>query len=321
MARPVEPEIVAAPLGRAAPAWPVAVLVVVALVAVSLVASSYQVYVLTLALVYSLASFGMNILTGYSGQLSLGSAAFFGMGAYVVAIAGVKLGWSLPIGVALAIAAGAVAGIIIGLPAARLSELYLGVATLAFLLLFNQVTTLWRPVTGGAVGLSFQNVTLGGVNLQEPRTCSHRPGERRRRAVAGPQSRRLEVRTGLRGAEDERARRERASGVDVTYHKLVASVASAMVTAYAGALYALVVGYVEPNSFDVFLSITFLTMVIVGGRGIRGSIYGAVFVTLLPELMRAVGYSATGRLVLGLGILVVLYFAPHGLAGLSWRKR
>ncbi len=321
MAGPAEPEIVATPLGRTAPAWPVAVLVVVALVAVSLVASSYQVYVLTLALVYSLASFGMNILTGYSGQLSLGSAAFFGMGAYVVAIAGVKLGWSLPIGVALAIAAGAIAGIIIGLPAARLSELYLGVATLAFLLLFNQVTTLWRPVTGGAVGLSFQNVTLGGVNLQEPRTLLYIALASAvvvlwlgRNLVDSKYGRAfVALKTSVHAAS--------ASGVDVTYHKLVASVASAMVTAYAGALYALVVGYVEPNSFDVFLSITFLTMVVVGGRGIRGSIYGAVFVTLLPELMRAVGYSATGRLVLGLGILVVLYFAPHGLAGVSWRKR
>lgn len=297
-----------------------------ALIAVALVvaamqaATNYQVYVLTLAVVFCVASFGMNVLAAYSGQLSMGNAAFFGIGAYAVGISVDKLNWPLAAGFLLGIVVAAVAGFIVGLPAARLSEIYLAIATLAFLLLFNQVTAIWKPVTGAAEGLPVHGQVLGPLDLGDSRTLLY-VVLAAAMAILWVGNNIISARYGraflaLKASEHAAA----SAGIDVMSHKLGASVLSAAMTGAAGCLYAVVVGYIEPAIFDVFLSVSLLTMVIVGGRGFVGSILGALFVTLLPEVIRLVGQSSSGRLVLGVGLLVALYLAPQGLAAVRWRR-
>jgi branched-chain amino acid transport system permease protein len=311
-------------------AIPLLVAVFVALMPL-LVADTYTLKLLTYAGTNVLVVVGLALLFGYAGQVSLGHAAFVGIGAYSFAYFAMqlKLPW-----VAAFLAAGAVSaagGLVLAMPSLKLKGHYLAMATLGFgelaLLAFKEAT----PLTGGVNGLigipaprigpweittaagSYWLVwgVVGVAVLIAVNLTSLRPG-RAMRAIHGSEMGAL------------------ASGVDVTSVKVRAFVVSAAMAGLAGALYASVVGFISPSLYTLQVSVGFLAMAVVGGTGsLAGPVASAAALTLvqyvdsfIPNLPRSTHEVMQAYIpdVYGLAIVLVILFAPGGLGAL-WRKR
>jgi branched-chain amino acid transport system permease protein len=284
--------------------------------------NGYALYLLTLAGIFALVALGLNLLTGYAGQISLCHAAFFGVGAYATALLTTKAGLpylvSLPLGALLTTAIGAAAAV----PALRLKNLYLAIATLGFGVVLQKIIFEWRDLTGGGGGLALSAPTIAGYEL----------------GATGLYYLTLAfVILGLWGAWNvSRGRTGRALriikeseiaaaslGIHIARYKVTAFALSAFYAALAGGLFAYLVRYINPESFNVGLSIAFLSMVVIGGLGtIGGSIVGAAFYVIVPELLR--GIKDAPGLVFGLLLVVVMVFMPQGLWGmvrrLGWKR-
>lgn len=295
---------------------PILALIGVGLVALPFVLNSYFLYIASLVLVYTLASYGTNILTGYTNLISLAGAVFFGIGAYAVPILGSRLGLPLPVAV---LAGGLVAmlvGLLLALPVLRLEEVFLAMATLGFVMIFAEIAKAGGDLTGGANGLPAAGATLFGVRL-DPRSTYwlllalvaallwmgvNLGASRHGRALKA-----------IKGSEIA----ARALGLDVARLKTIAFGVSAFYIGVAGALYAPLVRFVDPGTFDLMVSISFLSMVIIGGLGsVTGSILGAAFVIGVPPILTYVGLSEVQRSVYGLAMILSLMLLPKGLAGL-----
>jgi branched-chain amino acid transport system permease protein len=283
--------------------------------AVPLVLNGYGLYLLTLVGVFSLVALGLNLLTGYAGQISLCHAAFFGVGAYATALLTTKAGLpyllSILVGALLTTAVGAVAAV----PALRLKNIYLAIATLGFGVVLQKIIFEWRSLTGGGGGLPLGPPSIAGHALD---------------AVGLYYLTLVLVIAGLFGAWNiSRGRTGRALllikeseiaagalGIHTARYKVTAFAISAFYAAVAGGLFAYLVRYLNPESFDVGLSIAFLSMVVIGGLGtIGGSIVGAAFYVVMPELLR--GIKDAPGLVFGLMLVAVMVFMPRGLWGLA----
>ncbi|EKN71676.1 branched chain amino acid ABC transporter inner membrane protein [Neobacillus bataviensis LMG 21833] len=286
----------------------------------SFILPPYFGYLLGLIAVYSLASIGMNFLTGYTEQISLGNAAFFGIGAYVFGVL-----QSLGINSTLSIIAGAVlSGVIafiVGFLTIRVKDIYLAVGTLALPLLFLQITK-GMEITGGTGGLSILPLVekengssmevaiiiivvsiIGFVSTLIANSFIGRAFHATRLSDHGAVAR----------------------GIDVVKYKVLAFVLSAVLTSISGSLYGVVVGYITPELFQIMISVNFLIMAIVGGRGsIAGSLLGAAFVVMVPALFNVIGLAQWQQLGLGIGMGVILLLFPSGLIGilsLLWKRR
>ncbi|GAA1007966.1 branched-chain amino acid ABC transporter permease [Acrocarpospora pleiomorpha] len=278
----------------------------------------YNVLRLTLVLIFGISIMGLNLLTGYAGQISLGHGAFFAVGAYVTAITCNE--WSSPFAVALpaSLVVTFVLGGLIGIPALRIRGVYLGVITLALAIIVPSLVKRFDSVTGGAQGLRVPQLQapawsgLGGdqwtyfvvlvvcvLVFLGARNLTH--GHIGRAMVA--------VR------ENELA--ASANGVDVVQVKLVSFAVSAALAGLAGGLYAIVVGYVAPDSFTLLLSINLLAGMVVGGAGsIAGPLIGAVFIEYTPIVTSGFN-QALGGMIYGLVIVVVMLLFPKGVVGLG----
>jgi branched-chain amino acid transport system permease protein len=279
--------------------------------------NGYGLYLLTLTEIFVLVALGLNLLTGYAGQISLCHASFFGVGAYSTAILTQKAGLpyllSLFLGALLTTAIGALAAV----PALRLKNIYLAIATLGFGVVLQKIIFEWRGLTGGG----------GGLALTPPRIAGYELG------ATGLYYLTLTLMTlGLFGAWNvSRGRTGRALlvikdseiaagslGIHAPRYKVTAFAISAFYAAIAGGLFAYLVRYINPESFSVGLSISFLSMVVIGGLGtIGGSILGAAFYVIVPELLR--GIKDAPGLVFGLLLVVVMVFMPQGLWGMLRR--
>jgi branched-chain amino acid transport system permease protein len=279
--------------------------------------SGYGLYLLTLTEIFVLVALGLNLLTGYAGQISLCHAAFFGVGAYATAILTQKTGLpyllSLLLGALLTTAIGALAA----LPALRLKNIYLAIATLGFGVVLQKIIFEWRGLTGGGGGLALTAPSVAGYEL----------------GAVGLYYLTLPFMTvGLLGAWNvSRGRTGRALlvikdseiaaeslGIHASRYKVTAFAISAFYAAVAGGLFAYLVRYINPESFSVGLSISFLSMVVIGGLGtIGGSILGAAFYVIVPELLR--GIKDAPGLVFGLLLVIVMVFMPQGLWGMVRR--
>jgi branched-chain amino acid transport system permease protein len=280
--------------------------------------SNYRVFQFTLVLVYAIALLGLNLLTGYSGQISLGHGAFYAIGAYCAAILMDKFGvpyWAtLP-------AAGAVCfvvGFLFGLPALRLEGLYLALATFALgvsmpqLLKYHQIEK-W---TGGVQGIVIVKpdppfglplspdqwlyyFTLAVMILMFVVAWNLLRGRVGRALIA--------IRDHHTAAE--------AMGVNTALYKTLTFGVSAMYTGIAGALGAIAVQFVAPDSFNIFLSITFLVGMVIGGlASISGAIYGALFIQFVPNIADEISKAAPWA-IFGVFLLVCVYLMPFGVAG------
>jgi branched-chain amino acid transport system permease protein len=302
----------------------VPLLVVVALAALPLLpVGSYVLHVLILGLIYAIAATGLTGLLGYCGQYSIAQGAFFGIGAYTAAVLTTKFGlpgyMTLPCSVAVA----GLFGLALGLPSLRLSGHFLAITTIAFQVITSLVIGQWYSVTGGNNGLSGIPPMLPESLVPEPfmQTASYYLALAVSVAGIWMVGRILNSRLGqvwLSIQGDELL--AKSLGMNTTAAKLGAFVLSAAYGGAAGALLVQYMGSTHPAEFTVWTSVTFLAMVLIGGRqSVYGAPIGAAILTILPEVLRS---SDEFRLILyGLLIVLVVKFAPFGLLGSRFARR
>jgi branched-chain amino acid transport system permease protein len=278
-------------------------------------APGYLVFLASLVAVNAIVAIGLNLLSGMTNQLSFGHAGFLAIGAYVMALATIHVP-ALPVVVTLVlagVATGAV-GVLLGIPCLRLEGLYLTMATLAFGFVVTEAILGLDPITRGADGLRVPAAGLGpwrfdtdaaryylavGVTVVMVAAALNLTRSRTGRAF-------LAIRESAIAAE--------ASGIDVAAVKTTAFAVSALYTGVAGGLFALIVGYLSPDAFDVFLSVDFVTMIVVGGLGsVPGSIAGAALVTLLRDWLA--GFQSYRPLIFGAILIGSMLFMRGGIMG------
>lgn len=293
---------------------------IVVLIAASLafLVSDYRLFQLTTTIIYAVAILGLALVTGYNGQISLGHGAFYAVGAYVTAI--LMSLYNVPYWATLPVSAitCAIIGFLVGLPALRLGGLYLALTTFALAvatpqLLKHKALEHW---TGGVQGIvvdkpdapfglplnADQWVYLFSIGVAAILF-----------ALAGNLVR-GRIGRAMRAVRDNALAAE-ATGIDVALFKTRTFAVSAMITGIAGSLSAIVVGFVSPDSFTVFLSITLFTGLVVGGAAtIAGPVFGAIFITFLPNIAEQVSKAAPG-VIYGVVLIAFMFLLPAGVAG------
>ncbi|MBI1736079.1 MAG: branched-chain amino acid ABC transporter permease [Candidatus Rokubacteria bacterium] len=262
----------------------------------------------------AIVAIGLNLLSGYTNQLSFGHAGFLAIGAYATALCALHAP-GIPVPVAL-LAAGVLTGLVgvaLGVPCLRLEGLYLTMATLAFGFVVTEAILSLDGLTRGADGLRVPAAPLGAARLASD-TARYYLTVAVAAVMVALAVNVARTRTGrafLAIRESEVA--AQASGVNVATYKTVAFAVSAFYTGVAGGLFAFVVGYLSPDAFDVFLSVDFVTMIIVGGLGsVPGSILGAAVITVLHDSLAA--FQNYRPLIFGAVMVLVMLFMPGGLA-------
>jgi branched-chain amino acid transport system permease protein len=283
--------------------------------ALPLLVDAYWLNMLTLALIYSLAVFSINVLTGFTGLLSFGQAAFVGLGAYtygILSVSGVS-----PAGAALAgVALPTAAGVLLALPAARLKGQYLAIGTLGFGVVIGQGLNNMVGVTRGPMGL------LGIRSIGLDRTGWFYGALLVSSGVMlGLHA--LEQRTYL-GLMLKSVKHDevsaRACGVGVFKIKLFAFAVSALLAGSCGVLLAAYMRFLTPDLFGTAESFRYLIMAVVGGIGsAAGGLVASFVLTIVPEGLRRLGETNLRLLVYGTMVLFVLWFLPRGIGGLLER--
>jgi branched-chain amino acid transport system permease protein len=281
----------------------------------------YFIHVVSLALIFGIAALGMQLLLGYAGLLSVGQAAFLGIGAYTSAMLTKEHAWPF---LAAFLAAGVVSAVVslVLVPITRLRGIYLGVATLGFTIIVHLIMTNEEWLTGGTLGvMGIPHPSIGpwklGSEVAVYYLCLvvlvivflafHRIGDSRfGRALQAIQL-------------DEDA--ARASGINITLVKSQCFVVAAVVTGFAGSLFAHHAQYLNPNDFTFWKSIEILIMAAVGGVGsLAGAVVGAFVVVILPEALRAI--DQWRMVIYGSLLIVFMGLGPRGMAGLfAWAMK
>jgi branched-chain amino acid transport system permease protein len=276
-------------------------------------APRYFVFLASLVLVNAVVAIGLNLLSGYTNQLSFGHAGFLAIGAYTAALLTIHAP-AMPVVLTLAAAGAltAVVGLAFGVPCLRLSGLYLAMATLAFGFVIAEVLLNLDGLTRGADGLRVPVARLGGWALASD-TARYYLAAAVAAVLTVAAWNLASTRTGralLAIRESEIA--AQASGVPVARYKTIAFGVSAFYTGVAGGLFAFVVGFLSPDAFDVFLSVDFVVMIIVGGLGsVPGSIVGAAVVTVLHDSLAA--FQNYRPLIFGVILVACMLFMPGGI--------
>src|SRR3954471_7390357 len=290
----------------------VLILAAIVLVLPLLVSSTFHLRVAALVFIFALAVVGLNLLMGFAGQVSLGHAGFFGIGAYAVAIGPTHLGvpsW------AAVFAGAAIAGLLaylVGRPILKLKGHYLAVATLGLGILIAMVFTNEARLTGGPDGMPVPRLELFGWRARTPIAWYWISGVS---LVIGAliAVNLIESPTGraFRAIHDSETA-ARTIGIDVARTKLIVFVLSAVYGSIAGSYFVLFDGFVTPDTASFLRSIEFVVMAVLGGLGsIFGSIVGPAILVLLPQVLTV--FHDYEHIVLGLIIIVFLIFLPAGL--------
>lgn len=303
------------------------------LVALPFVASDYWLFLACLVGIHVISTTGLNILTGYTGLVSLGQAAFMGVGAYTVGYCQIRFGTPFLLNLIAAGLVTAALGVLVGVPSLRVKGLYLAIATIAASFILHFVFQNWTAVTGGTRGLSIPPARMFGHDLARPQQLYWVILPFTLLAVLGAANL-FRTRWGRAFiAVRDRDISAEVLGIPLLKTKLMSFALSSFYAGIAGGLWAYFFRVVTPESFPFVYSIFFLAAVIVGGMGtILGGILGAVFMTLVPEVLKlvvgwltpvlpnAVALLAPVRtIVFGLLIIGFLIFEPHGLAEV-WRR-
>ena len=298
-----------------------------------LVADAYVLYVANLIGFAIVGAVGLNILTGFTGQISLGHAAFVGVGGYTAAILMTKFNFSFWLALPCAGFVAAGAGLVIGIPSLRVKGLYLCMATLAAQFIFEFIFIHWESMTHGIRGINVPAPALGNFALDTEKRFYYLTLVVVVLAVV--YARNL-VRSRVGRAFVAIRDRDLAAeimGISLFRYKLTAFAISSFYAGIAGALWVSFMRIVTPEHFPFHLSIQYLAMVIVGGMGsVLGSIFGAIFMVLTPEVLNVLSAAlskmipAMGQLfipmkevVFGAFIVLFLIFEPRGLAEI-WRR-
>lgn len=278
--------------------------------------SGFRLFQFTQVGIYAIALLGLNILTGYNGQISLGHGAFYALGAYTGAIMidrwSIGYGWTVPVAAGVCF----VVGFLFGIPALRLEGLYLALATFALALAVPQILKYFDHWTGGSQGIVLSKpdapwrlpltadqwlylLTLGVLILLFVLARNLLGGRTGRAIVA--------IRDNPIAAE--------AMGVNAPLYKSLTFGVSAAYTGVAGALSALAIAFVAPDAFNVFLSITFLVGIVVGGlASVSGPIFGALFIQFVPNWAQDISKAAPWA-IYGVFLIAFMYVMPRGVSG------
>lgn len=301
---------------------------------VPFVSSPYLLYVVNTTGIAAIAALGLNILVGFTGQISLGHGAFFGVGAYAGAVLATTCGLPFLVAVPGAGIVAALTGMVFGIPSGRLKGLYLTIATLAGQFIIEYLLVHWEAVTKGTMGIMLPGASLFGFEINTDLrfffvifasltaltlVASNLMRTRYGRAF-------IAIRDNDRAAE--------GMGIPIFFYKLLSFAVSSFYAGFAGGLWAYYMRSISTEPFTLGLSVEYLAMVIIGGLGsIPGSIFGAVFITGLNEslrfatdaLMNFPGLSGYGlnmaslrEFAFGLAIVLFILIEPKGLAEL-WR--
>lgn len=278
----------------------------------------YLLYILDLIYISVLVSVGLNLVTGYAGQISIGHAAFYAIGAYTSAILQAKLGLPFVITMVLAACFSAVVGYGVGLPAIRLHGLFLAMATLAFGRVVEEALIIAEPLTHGGDGMPVPVATLGPLVLKNDTAAFYYVCLILAVLMTWIALNIVNSRTGrafMALRESETA--AQTNGIDLARYKTIAFAISAFYTGLAGALYAQAVTFIAPDGFTIFLSIKFLAVIIIGGMGsILGSILGAISLIVLQEGFATLpGEWGAPMIFYGGALVLVITFMPFGIAG------
>jgi len=301
---------------------------------VPFIINAYTLYIVNTIGIFAIAAIGLNLLIGYTGQISLGHGAFFGVGAYAGAVLSVRAGLPFIVAVPAAGVITAIIGMIFGTPSIRLKHLYLCIATLASQFILEYVFVQWEGMTGGAAGISIPAASLFGIDLGSDRNffyviffcfsiltwmAVNITRTRYGRAF-------IAIRDNDRAAE--------GMGIPIFLYKLLAFAISSFYAGFAGALFAFYMISITPEPFGIWLSIEYVAMIIIGGLGsIPGSVFGTVFIITLSEVLShtteylmnisasiggAITIAPLREFIYGLAIILFIIFEPKGLAEV-WR--
>ena len=294
--------------------------------------NEYVLYIANLIGIAIIGAHGLNLLTGFTGQISLGHAAFMGVGAYTSAIlitrVGIPFWWTVPMAGIMS----AFAGVIIGIPSLRIKGLYLAIATIAAQFIFEYVFMTWESMTHGIRGINVPDPELFGFQFDTEQkfyfiTLFF--------VIIGTLYARNLIRSRVGRAFIAIRDRDLAAelmGINLFRYKLTSFAVSSFYAGVAGSLWVSFMNIVTPEHFPLTLSIEYLAMIIVGGLGsVLGSIYGAMFMVLVPELLKFGTefikdipafqhiFAPLREVVFGALIVFFLIFEPRGLAEM-WRR-
>lgn len=279
------------------------------------VVGSYLLQMASIALINAVVAIGLTILIGQAGQVSLASPSFVAIGAYLVIILVKNVGLSYWLAMPLAGIGAAAFGALLGFPALRTRGFYLAIVSLAFLQITTIIIESFPDYTGGVRGISAPRPTLFGERLRDfhfyyvilavtallyllARNLSASPIGRAFRALHANES--------VAGS----------LGVDVPRAKLIAFVVSSFYAGIAGALFAPLIGFIDPLEFGLTAAIHHIVFIVVGGLGsVPGALFGALFVSGISEIMAKL--KEYNELIFNLALLAVLFVVPRGLVGVA----
>lgn len=303
-------------------------LLALGLLSAPMMLGEYHLSQLSFVGVYAIAGVGAMLLVGYTGQVSLGQAAFLAIGAYTE---GILLKHGVPFALSLVLA-GVIAGLfgaLLSLSTARLAGIYLAIATLAFAFIVEEVLTRWESLTGGSLGLMVGRIRIGPLVFDAEWKFYYLCLGLLVVVLYGTINL-LRSRTGraLIAMRDSEISAQ-SLGVNLPRYKAIVLALSGALTGLAGALYAHRVQFVTPDQFTILVSVELLVLVVVGGLGsLHGAVFGAVFIVMLPQFIGMIrdtfGIGSTYQAGLDAGVyglLMVLFmlFEPHGIYG-RWQK-
>lgn len=279
----------------------------------------YTLHLLSLIGVYAIVAMGLNLVFGYTGQISLGHAAYFAVGAYTSALLTSQLGIPFELSLVAAVLLTAVLGLLVGIPSLKLEGSYLAMATIGFGEIIKMLLVNWEKLTGGPAGISriphpeimgftFQSSTSKFYLVTACLAIAFLVYFNLIRSHYG--TRFIAVRESSKAAS--------AMGIDVKRTKLLSFVVSTGFAGLAGVLYAHLNRYIAPDAFTLVESINFLIIVVVGGMGtLLGPITGALIIVYLRESLLVL--KDFNMLIYGLALMLLMIFMPRGLIGTARR--
>ncbi|PKN43253.1 MAG: branched-chain amino acid ABC transporter permease [Deltaproteobacteria bacterium HGW-Deltaproteobacteria-18] len=289
------------------------------MLAPTLLPNNYYLTILILGCLHAMNAVGLCLLVGHAGQISLGHAGFYGLGAYTSSYLSTTVGLSVGLSMLSGVALTVVVSILVGLPSLKLKGHYLAMATLGFGIILSILFTETVDITGGPSGfVGIPRLSLFGLELRKDVTLY--------RAVAVMLCLIVWLAFNLLHSRVGRALRalhtsERAAeamGVDIARYKLLVFVLSAAFSGIAGVLYAHYLTFIAPSSFGFMFSVELIVMVVLGGMiSVPGAIVGAFFITVLPEFLRA--FENIEVLLFGGILILCMMFLPDGMAG-GWNR-
>jgi len=304
-------------LVRGALGWTALLAFAAVLILVPSLTPRYFLYTASLIAAHVVIAVGLNLLVGYTGQISLGHAGFVALGAYAAGILAVRYHLPWPPAFAAGGIVAALFGFLVGIPALRLTGPYLTIATLGFGIAVNQVLTNWDALSGGRAGLFLPKLTVLGTRLTEAQIYYLFVALAAGLVWVAFNLVRSPIGRAFMAIRDSDIAAE-AMGVNLTVYKTLAFAVSAFYAGIGGAMLAYLLGFLEPQMFTLFESIYYFSMIVVGGLGtIPGSILGAGLLTILPQQLA--GFKQYLPLVYGATIVFVMAVEPWGLYG-RWLK-